>query len=57
MYATLQVENIAGNKQVGEAGRMRERGMRVRDSVWLRTGCGIGHKFDCWSNSSELRDT
>jgi hypothetical protein len=35
---------------------MREREERVRDGVWLEKGRGVGHKFDCWSNSWELRD-
>jgi hypothetical protein len=44
------------NKREGEKDRTRGRGKRVRDSVWLRKGCGVSHKFNCWSNSSELRD-
>jgi hypothetical protein len=51
-----QVENLTRNKWEGEKERARERGKRVRDSVWLRKGCGVSLKFDCWLNSSDLGD-
>jgi hypothetical protein len=38
-----------------EGGREREKGERVREGVLLKRSFGIGHKFDCWSNFSELR--
>ncbi len=56
LYGQLQLQNLAGHKREGEKDRMREREERVRDDVWLEKGRGVGHKFDCWSNSWELRD-
>jgi len=35
---------VVGREQ--EGGRERE---RERDREWLRKGCGVGHKIDCWS--------
>jgi hypothetical protein len=47
LYAKLQVENIAGHNNLErEKERARERGERMRDSVRLVKGCGIGYKFD-----------
>jgi hypothetical protein len=57
LYRLQQVETIAGHEREGEKERMRERGERVRDSVWLGKGFGIRHKFNSWSNFSELRES
>jgi hypothetical protein len=39
---------------------MAEKGEREKEikgeRVLLKKGFGIGHKSDCWSNFSELRD-
>ena len=48
LYRLQQVETVAGHEWEGEKERMRERGERVRDSVWLGKGFGISHKFDHW---------
>ncbi len=58
LYGLIQVENIAGHKweEEKDRARERERGKRLRDSVWLRKGCFVSHKFDRWSNSAERRD-
>ncbi len=39
------MNKAAGHKQEGEKERAREMEERVRDSVWLEKGYGIGHKF------------
>ncbi len=42
-----------GREQNKGRERKREDGTRVRDEVWLRKGCGVGHKLDNWSNINE----
>ncbi len=42
-----------GREQNRVRERKREDGKRVRDEVWLRKGCGVGHKLNHWSNINE----
>jgi hypothetical protein len=56
LYAMYQAETIAKQEREGEKERARERGERVRDSVLLKRGFGVTHKFYRWLNFLELRD-
>jgi hypothetical protein len=44
-----------GKLQDGGREIMRKKGEGVRDCAMPRNGCGVGHKFDRWSNFLELR--
>jgi hypothetical protein len=55
LYAMYQAETIAGQEREGEKERARERGERVKDSVLLKRGFGVTHKFNHWSKFLELR--
>jgi hypothetical protein len=51
-----QVNILRGKEQDKGRERMREKGERVRDRVWLEKGCGVSHKFDCWSSIQGFRN-
>jgi hypothetical protein len=41
-------QKVVGREQAGERDRERERD-GDGDREWLKKGCGMGHKLDCWS--------
>jgi hypothetical protein len=57
LHTINYVETIGGKLQGREKERTWEKDKRVSDSVLQRKGFGIGHKFDCSSKFSELRDS
>ncbi len=56
LCAFALVETIGEKLQSRGRERLKEKEERVRDCVLWRKGFGVGHKFDCSSNFSKLRD-
>jgi hypothetical protein len=51
-----QVNILRGKEQDKGRERMREKGERGRDRVWLEKGCGVGYKLDGWSSIQGFRN-
>jgi len=56
LYVRVQVKTMCGNKLRREKERARKNEKGVRDSMLLKKGFAVAHKFDCGSNSKGFND-